>query len=320
MTYHKMTYQNNTQHEDIAMLLDYLKNKWDFFFGHSNHPKPLSDINHPKPKPEPNSAHSKPFCTKCGYYSKSKDQALQNLQKHIKNNVCHQPRANRLIHPDFQGTIAIVEKPFCTTCGFYSKSTTSSNQRLQKHIQSNSCHKPRANRLIHPDFVNQQNNKAQAHNKLSNPKPEPNSEAWLDPHCPTCGMHSNHKKAAERRKKVKRHIRNNGCFSKSAAGRSNQRIHPDFQHLHNNNEQQEILMQNLTKLQKLEITKVDEMYFQRLIKKQIQIAIDDRILINLPLRVQKKLVGLIWEDRLSDIYDDLQTGKYENLINELMLK
>jgi Zn ribbon nucleic-acid-binding protein len=160
-----MTYQNNTQHEDIAMLLDYLKNKWDFFFGHSNHPKPLSDINHPKPKPEPNSAHSKPFCTKCGYYSKSKDQALQNLQKHIKNNVCHQPRANRLIHPDFQGTIAIVEKPFCTTCGFYSKSTTSSNQRLQKHIQSNSCHKPRANRLIHPDFVI---NKTTKHKHITN--------------------------------------------------------------------------------------------------------------------------------------------------------
>ena len=252
------------------MLLDYLKNKWDVFFGHSNHPKPLSDINHPKP--EPNSAHS---------------------------------------------------KPFCTTCGFYSKSTTVPKACLQRHIKSNSCHKPRANRLIHPDFANQQNNKApaQGDSTLSNPKPDPNSEAWLDPHCPTCGMHSNHKKAAHRRKNIKRHIRNNCCFSKSASGRLNQRIHPDFQHLHNNNnKQQETEMQNLTKLQKLEITSVDEMYFQRLIKKQIQIAINDRSLINLPLKVQRKLVSLIWEDRLSDIYDDLKTGKYENLINELMLR
>jgi hypothetical protein len=49
-------------------------------------------------------------------------------------------------------------------------------------------------------------------------------------------------------------------------------------------------MKNLTRMQSNQITSVDEMYFRRLIKKQIMKAIDDRILINLPHSVQKKLV------------------------------
>jgi hypothetical protein len=78
-------------------------------------------------------------------------------------------------------------------------------------------------------------------------------------------------------------------------------------------------MKNLTRMQSNQITKVDEMYFRRLIKKQIMKAIDDRILINLPHSVQKKLVGLIWEERLNAIYEDLSTGKYANEIHEMML-
>jgi hypothetical protein len=78
-------------------------------------------------------------------------------------------------------------------------------------------------------------------------------------------------------------------------------------------------MKNLTRMQSNQITSVDEMYFRRLIKKQIMKAIDDRILINLPHSVQKKLVSMIWEERLNAIYDDLKTGKYENEIHEMML-
>jgi hypothetical protein len=78
-------------------------------------------------------------------------------------------------------------------------------------------------------------------------------------------------------------------------------------------------MKNLTRMQSNQITSVDEMYFRRLIKKQIMKAIDDRILINLPHSVQKKLVSMIWEERLNAIYEDLKTGKYANEIHEMML-
>ena len=79
-------------------------------------------------------------------------------------------------------------------------------------------------------------------------------------------------------------------------------------------------MTNQTKPESKHITTVDELYFKRIIKKQIQQAIEDRILINLPHSVQKGLVGLIWEDRLNAIYEDLKTGKYANHIHELMLR
>ena len=79
-------------------------------------------------------------------------------------------------------------------------------------------------------------------------------------------------------------------------------------------------MTDQTKPESKHITTVDELYFKRLIKKQIQLAIEDRILINLPLSVQRGLVALIWEDRLNAIYDDLKAGKYADHIHELMLR
>ena len=53
--------------------------------------------------------------------------------------------------------------------------------------------------------------------------PNTKSEAWLDPHCPTCGMQSNGKTAKMKRRKVASHIENGNCFSKRI-----KRFHPDF--------------------------------------------------------------------------------------------
>ena len=61
--------------------------------------------------------------------------------------------------------------------------------------------------------------------------PNTKSQAWLDPHCTTCGYMGKDKTDHGRRTKVKVHIKTGKCFSN--IGAKNRRIHPDFQHLHN---------------------------------------------------------------------------------------
>ena len=68
------------------------------------------------------------------------------------------------------------------------------------------------------------------------------------------------------------------------------------------------------------VTKQDELYFRRLIKKQLKQCIKDRHIINLPPSVQVDLIALIWEDSLNDIYNSIKQGKYESEIHELMLR
>jgi hypothetical protein len=65
--------------------------------------------------------------------------------------------------------------------------------------------------------------------------PNTKSEAWLDPHCPTCGYQSADNQSRSRRQGVKKHIKRGSCIFNT---NRKQRIHPDFQHLHNNKTQE----------------------------------------------------------------------------------
>jgi hypothetical protein len=44
-------------------------------------------------------------------------------------------------------------RPYCPTCGYYSTSPGNERNNLNRHVQANTCAKPRIGRPVHPDFI-----------------------------------------------------------------------------------------------------------------------------------------------------------------------